>query len=86
LTISSTRELAAKKIKNPLKFSEEGAAELQAFHGPSGDVKIARQLVQEKLVVRQAERAASENHRSGFASNGLPASRQARCILTFFVS
>ena len=68
-------ELAAKKIKNRLKFSEEGAAELQAFHGRvienlklalsvfmSGDVKLARQLIEEKRVVRQAERAASENH------------------------
>jgi phosphate:Na+ symporter len=68
-------ELAAKKIKNRLKFSEEGAAELQAFHSRvienlklalsvfmSGDVKIARQLIQEKVVVRQAERAAAENH------------------------
>jgi phosphate:Na+ symporter len=68
-------ELAAKKIKNRLKFSKEGAAELQAFHSRvienlklalsvfmSGDVKIARQLIQEKVVVRQAERAAAENH------------------------
>jgi phosphate:Na+ symporter len=68
-------ELTAKKIKNRLKFSEEGAAELQAFHSRvienlklalsvfmSGDVKIARQLIQEKVVVRQAERAAAENH------------------------
>jgi phosphate:Na+ symporter len=68
-------ELAAKKIKNRLKFSEEGAAELQAFHRRvienlklalsvfmSGDVKIARQLIEEKVIVRQAERAAAENH------------------------
>jgi phosphate:Na+ symporter len=68
-------ELAAKKIKNRLKFSNEGAAELQDFHRRvienlklalsvfmSGDVKIARQLVAEKVAIRQAERLASENH------------------------
>ena len=68
-------ELAAKKIKNRLRFSDEGAAELQAFHRRvienlklalsvfiSGDVKIARQLIEEKVAIRQAERAASENH------------------------
>ncbi len=68
-------ELAAKKIKNRLKFSNEGAAELQGFHRRvlenlklalsvfmSGDVKIARQLVAEKVAIRQAERLASENH------------------------
>jgi phosphate:Na+ symporter len=68
-------ELAAKKIKNRLKFSDEGAAELQAFHRRvienlklalsvfiSGDVKIARQLIEEKVAIRQAERVAAENH------------------------
>ena len=68
-------ELAAKKIKNRLKFSSEGAAELQAFHRRvienlklalsvfiSGDVKIARQLIEEKVAIRQAERVAAENH------------------------
>jgi len=68
-------ELAAKKIKNHLKFSNEGAAELQAFHRRvienlklalsvfiSGDVKIARQLIEEKVAIRQAERVAAENH------------------------
>jgi phosphate:Na+ symporter len=68
-------ELASKKIKNRLKFSEEGAAELQAFHRRvienlklalsvfmSGDVKIARQLIEEKVAIRQAERVAAENH------------------------
>jgi len=68
-------ELAAKKIKNRLKFSEDGAAELQNFHSRvleslklalgvfiSGDVKIARQLVEEKVAIREAERLASENH------------------------
>jgi phosphate:Na+ symporter len=68
-------ELAAKKIKNRLKFSNEGATELQDFHRRvienhklalsvfmSGDVKIARRLVAEKVAIRQAERLASENH------------------------
>ena len=68
-------ELAAKKIKNHLKFSEDGAAELQNFHRRvlenlklalgvfiSGDVKIARQLIEEKVAIREAERLASENH------------------------
>jgi phosphate:Na+ symporter len=68
-------ELAAKKIKNRLKFSEDGAAEIQAFHRRvienlklalsvfiSGDVKIARQLIEEKVNIRQAERLAAENH------------------------
>jgi phosphate:Na+ symporter len=68
-------ELAAKKIKHHLKFSEDGAAELQNFHRRvlenlklalgvfiSGDVKIARQLIEEKVAIREAERLASENH------------------------
>ncbi|MGO8915621.1 MAG: Na/Pi cotransporter family protein [Stellaceae bacterium] len=68
-------ELAAKKIKRRLKFSPEGAAELRAFHQRvvdslkvalgvfmSGDVKMARQLIREKVPVREAERAAAENH------------------------
>jgi phosphate:Na+ symporter len=68
-------ELATKKIKNHLKFSEGGAAELQDFHRRvlenlklalsvfiSGDVKIARQLIEEKVSVREAERLAAENH------------------------
>jgi phosphate:Na+ symporter len=68
-------ELAAKKIRNKLKFSKEGAAELEAFHRRvvdnlklalgifiSGDAKIARQLLHEKVLVREAERVASESH------------------------
>jgi phosphate:Na+ symporter len=68
-------ELAAKKIKGKLKFSTEGAAELAAFHHRvadslqlalaafmSGDVKIARRLLEEKVAVREAERAAAERH------------------------
>ena len=68
-------ELAAKKIKHKLKFSREGLADLEAFHHRvadnlklalgafiSGDVKIARQLLEEKVLVREAERVAAENH------------------------
>lgn len=68
-------ELAAKKIKRDLKFSEEGAAELTAFHKRiveslriafgvfmSGNVEQARRLVAEKTELRNAELAASERH------------------------
>jgi phosphate:Na+ symporter len=78
-------ELAAKKIKNHLSFSENGAAELQDFHRRvlenlklalsvfiSGDVKIARQLIEEKVAIREAERVAAENHFARLRE-GLPA-------------
>jgi phosphate:Na+ symporter len=68
-------ELAAKKIKNRLSFSPAGAAELERFHSRvldnlklafgvflSGDVRVARQLVEEKTVIRDMERTAAENH------------------------
>jgi phosphate:Na+ symporter len=68
-------ELATKKIRNRLSFSDEGAAELEDFHRRvmesfklalsvfiSGDLKIARQLVEEKVAIREAERAAAESH------------------------
>jgi phosphate:Na+ symporter len=68
-------ELAAKKIKRRVVFSTEGAAELQSFHQEvvdnlklafsvfmSGDVKIARLLVNEKATLRAAEFAAAESH------------------------
>jgi len=68
-------ELAAKKIRNKLKFSDEGATELTAFHRRvadnlklalgafmSGDATIARQLLDEKVAIREAERDASERH------------------------
>jgi phosphate:Na+ symporter len=68
-------ELAAKKIKHKRKFSEDGAQELLGLHRRvlenlklalgvfiSGDVKIARQLLDEKVRVRDAERGAAENH------------------------
>jgi phosphate:Na+ symporter len=68
-------ELAQKKIKNQSRFSADGEAELVRFHARvaenlklalgafmSGDVKIARQLLDEKVRVRDAERAAAESH------------------------
>jgi phosphate:Na+ symporter len=68
-------ELAAKKIKNRRRFSDQGARELESLHRRvlenlrlglgifiSGDVKIARQLLDEKVRVRDAERAAAESH------------------------
>jgi phosphate:Na+ symporter len=70
-------ELAVKKIKRKYEFSKEGAAELEAFHQRileslqlafgvfmSGDVKIARKLIQEKTFLRNAELAAAETHLS----------------------
>jgi phosphate:Na+ symporter len=70
-------QLAAKKIKRNLSFSQEGAAELQAMHQRvladlklafgllvSGDVKVARQLLAEKTRFREAEIAAAESHLS----------------------
>ena len=68
-------ELAAKKIKHRFKFSREGEEELRAFHARvlsnlqlalgvfmSGDVTIARKLLEEKVSVRAAEQSASEHH------------------------
>ena len=68
-------ELATKKIKNRFSFSESGAAELQDFHRRvlenlklgfsvfmSGDIKMARHLIEEKIAIREAERIAAENH------------------------
>lgn len=68
-------ELAAKKIKRMLRFSKEGAEELEAMHRRlledlklafgiflSGDVKVARQLLDEKTRFREAELAAAESH------------------------
>ena len=68
-------ELASKKIKNHLKFSAEGAADLGAMHQRvvdnlklalgvfmSGEVAIARQLLREKVQIREVERAAAEGH------------------------
>lgn len=68
-------ELANKKIKRQSQFSAEGAQELEAFHRivtenlklalnvfVSEDVRLARQLLAEKVRVRNLEIATSENH------------------------
>lgn len=68
-------ELANKKIKRHLHFSSEGAAELHEFHRIvrdnltlgmtvflSGDVKAARQLLDEKTRIRELEFSAAESH------------------------
>jgi len=68
-------ELASKKIKSHLTFSAEGAADIGALHQRvvdnlklalgvfmSGEVAIARQLLREKVQIREVERAAAEGH------------------------
>ena len=71
----SLSELAAKKIKRGYHFSEEGKAEIAAFHKRvmdslrlallvflSGDIADARKLLGEKAKLKAAEIAASERH------------------------
>lgn len=68
-------ELARKKIRKRLRFSEEGWDEIRALHSGvlsnlqlalgvfmSDDLGIARKLIDEKAAVRDAERQAAENH------------------------
>ena len=68
-------ELATKKIKRRFQFSPEGASELSAFHKRtmdslriafgifmSGNVDEARQLIAEKVALRNFELAATEQH------------------------
>jgi phosphate:Na+ symporter len=68
-------ELAAKKIKRNVQFSEDGAAEIDDFHRRilenlrlafgvfmSGDAAGARKLVTEKAQLRSAELTAAERH------------------------
>jgi phosphate:Na+ symporter len=68
-------ELAIKKTKRNLQFSEEGAMELAAFHKQiheslriafgvfmSGDATEAQKLLSEKSRLRNAERLAAEHH------------------------
>jgi phosphate:Na+ symporter len=71
----SLLELADKKIRHQLRFSDEGWSEIAALHSRvldnlqmglgvfmSRDVGIARRLIDEKVAVREAERRAAENH------------------------
>jgi phosphate:Na+ symporter len=68
-------EVAAKKIKRKLQFSNDGAAELAAFYESvldslrlafavfiSGNVADARKLLSEKADLRKAELAAADRH------------------------
>lgn len=68
-------ELVQKKIRKRLRFSHEGWSEIEALHARvldnlqmalgvfmSGDVGIARRLIDEKVSFREAERQAAENH------------------------
>jgi phosphate:Na+ symporter len=71
----SLLELAGKKIRKQLRFSEEGWRDIEAFHARilnnlqlalgvfmSDDLGIARKLIDEKVAVRDAELQAAENH------------------------
>jgi len=71
----SLLDLAEKKMRLQLRFSSEGWTEIEALHAHvldnlrmalgvfvSGDVAIARKLIDEKVAVRDAERQAAENH------------------------
>ncbi len=77
-------ELAAKKIKNKLRFSDEGFAEIERMHARlmtnlelalnvfiSGEVPMARRLLEEKVAFRELERAASESHLARLRSGKL---------------
>ncbi|WP_374381814.1 Na/Pi cotransporter family protein [Dongia sp.] len=74
-------ELAAKKVKYQLKFSPEGNRELDELHERlthnlelamnvfmSSDIKLARQLFEEKQRFREMEKVAAENHLSRLSS------------------
>jgi phosphate:Na+ symporter len=71
----SLREIAAKKIKYKLSFSDEGFAEILGMHERlltdlrlamsvfmTGDARAARTLIDEKVRIRDLERAATDNH------------------------
>ena len=77
-------ELAAKKIKNQLRFSDEGFAEIERMHRRlmgnldlalnvfiSGELPMARRLLEEKVAFRELERAASESHLARLRSGKL---------------
>jgi phosphate:Na+ symporter len=68
-------ELAGKKYRNKLQFSHQGLIELTEFHRRvadnlrmslgvfmSGDVDMARNLLAEKITIRDMERKTAENH------------------------
>jgi len=68
-------ELAEKKMKGNLRFSDEGFAEIEAFHAKiaqslqlaltvfmRGDLAMARQLIAEKVLVRDMATEATDSH------------------------
>jgi phosphate:Na+ symporter len=68
-------ELAAKKMRHRLRFSEEGFAEIRRFHAMvadnfklavnvfiTRDPRLARELPERKVAARDAERLATERH------------------------
>lgn len=68
-------ELASKKIKHKLKFSPDGFSEIRAFHAMvlenlrlsanvflTGNARLARELLNRKIQLRDAERIAIEQH------------------------
>ena len=68
-------ELATKKIRNRLRFSEEGSRDIYALYGQvldtiklalavfiGGDIRMARQLLEQKVRFRDREREASDRH------------------------
>jgi len=71
----SLMELAAKKVKHGLKFSQEGSHEIDEIHQRlnenldlamnvfmSSDLDMARRLFAEKQIFRELEKTAAENH------------------------
>ncbi|MFA7276141.1 MAG: Na/Pi cotransporter family protein [Pseudobdellovibrionaceae bacterium] len=67
--------MAERKIKEQLEFSDEGQLELDRLFNLvldsvrlaqtvfiSGDVRLARQLVDDKVIIKRAEKEASQNH------------------------
>jgi len=91
---SSTRPDGAGEQEDqaPLKFSprvlrscilpsrRDGQSEAGAGVFMSGDSTIARQLLKEKVQIREAERSASESHLARLREGGPRAWRRARCI------
>lgn len=86
------RELAEKKIRKGYRFSAEGLAEISALHArvshslrlalnvlATRDIALARQLFDEKAVMRSAERRATESHYERLRS-GVPESIETSSI------
>ncbi len=68
-------ELATKKIKNRLRFSEEGSRDIHELYAQvldnlklalavfiGGDIRMARQLLEQKVQFRDREREAADRH------------------------